>query len=341
MATYQISGNYYSLTSTNVYFGSKLVSKGSYATGWTDDVALTPFAADRLGSTKKFYPFGTERPSASANDTEKFTGYFRDASTGLDYADQRYHQPGVGRFLSPDPYKASAGPEDPASWNRYAYVKGDPVNWNDPTGLDNCAAGDTLPCSTTTTSSGIDTIGFFLDSLGIGGIDGGAGVGEPMPWAQIGKGRYVKMLQCSQPVHPGVGSDQINKMIAASQNIITTAMQNGSDPIAELTGYLIAQFEPGGGWDYKNQYQPGTTERSQAQVFGNFAFGAVMESLGLTYPQTQKVAGVVQSAICLAGGACGQGIPLVLYPYGDQVGDALDIERGYTYERLTEAGQCP
>ena len=107
MATYQISGSYFALTSTNVYFGGKLVSKGSYATGWTDDVALAPVAADRLGSIKKFYPFGTERPSASANDTEKFTGYYRDASTGLDYADQRYHQPGSGRFMTPDSGRAA------------------------------------------------------------------------------------------------------------------------------------------------------------------------------------------------------------------------------------------
>ena len=133
MATYQISGSYYALTSTNVYFGGKLVSKGSYATGWTDDVALAPVAADRLGSIKKFYPFGTERPSASGNDTEKFTGYYRDASTGLDYADQRYHQPGVGRFMTPDS-GPSAKATDTSTLNKYAYVGGDPVNRTDHSG---------------------------------------------------------------------------------------------------------------------------------------------------------------------------------------------------------------
>jgi len=42
----------------------------------------------------------------------------------------------MGRFLMPDPYGASAKPGNPQSWNRYAYVNNDPVNKNDPSGLD-------------------------------------------------------------------------------------------------------------------------------------------------------------------------------------------------------------
>lgn len=57
------------------------------------------------------------------------------------YADQRYYRDGVGRFLSADPYRASGGPSDPASWNRYAYVSSDPVNLWDPHGLQGCPAG--------------------------------------------------------------------------------------------------------------------------------------------------------------------------------------------------------
>src|ERR1035441_2640056 len=58
----------------------------------------------------------------------------QDAATGLDYADQRYYASNFGRFMSADRYVASGGTSDPKSWNRYSYVEGDPVNFNDPGG---------------------------------------------------------------------------------------------------------------------------------------------------------------------------------------------------------------
>src|SRR5579884_1941837 len=56
-------------------------------------------------------------------------------TTGLDYALNRYYSAPMGRFLSAVPYGGSMDPENPQSFNRYAYVMGDPVNGNDPTGL--------------------------------------------------------------------------------------------------------------------------------------------------------------------------------------------------------------
>ena len=106
---------------TNYYFGGKLIKNANGYVG-----------ADRLGSIGKYYPYGQEKPSATTNGTEKFTGYMRDAETGLDYADQRYHNPGTGRFQTVD--LGMPNPRDPGSWNRYAYAVGDPANSRDPDG---------------------------------------------------------------------------------------------------------------------------------------------------------------------------------------------------------------
>ena len=63
----------------------------------------------------------------------------------LDYARNRYYSNRLARFLTPDPYQASGGPANPGSWNRYAYVGGDPVNRYDPSGLDDCPPDDPCP----------------------------------------------------------------------------------------------------------------------------------------------------------------------------------------------------
>ncbi len=120
-----------------IYFGGRLMQIGGE---WV--------ATDRLGSVVrkgttnyKYAPYGQEIGGATANDTNKFATYTRDSLSGLDYALNRYYKPEWGRFTSPDPYQASGGPADPGSWNRYAYVGGDPVNWYDPPGLQKCRPG--------------------------------------------------------------------------------------------------------------------------------------------------------------------------------------------------------
>jgi RHS repeat-associated protein len=116
----------FTVASTNLYFGGRLIQANG-----------TAILIDRLGSNvtggKRYFPYGQEKPSATTNNVEKFAGYFRDAETGLDYADQRYHNPGTGRFLTPDP--AANG------LNWYAYVSGDPVNHFDPLGLTDVVIG--------------------------------------------------------------------------------------------------------------------------------------------------------------------------------------------------------
>jgi RHS repeat-associated protein len=86
-----------------------------------------------------YYPFGEEISPLTPQNRDKFATYFRDGTTGLDYAMNRYYGSPLARFLTPDPYGGSASPGNPQSWNRYAHVADDPINGFDPTGLD-CAS---------------------------------------------------------------------------------------------------------------------------------------------------------------------------------------------------------
>ena len=119
---------YWSLKGYNVYFAGHLVQ--------SNGVSVT---TDRLGSVRangsgerfNYLPNGEER-TPTPDGREKFATYLRD-NGGLDYADQRFYDRGNGRFLTPDPSTGS-NPADPGSWNKYAYVQGDPINFYDPPG---------------------------------------------------------------------------------------------------------------------------------------------------------------------------------------------------------------
>jgi RHS repeat-associated protein len=54
----------------------------------------------------------------------------------------RYYSNAYGRFMTPDVSRSCGGPSNPQSWNHYAYTAGDPVNRNDPAGLDYVECGE-------------------------------------------------------------------------------------------------------------------------------------------------------------------------------------------------------
>jgi RHS repeat-associated protein len=120
-----------SVLGTRVWFAGRMIESNGSAV-----------VRDRLGSVEKngtvatrYYPYGEEMGGATAGNREKFATYTRDSVSGLDYAWNRYYSSTWGRFTSADPYVMSGGLGNPQGWNRYAYVLGDPVNGNDPLGL--------------------------------------------------------------------------------------------------------------------------------------------------------------------------------------------------------------
>jgi RHS repeat-associated protein len=94
----------------------------------------TPLAANsRLG----FNSAGSARAGLTAwlSSTTRWGYEYRCDGTAAASLVQRYYASTYGRFLSPDQYRASGGPTDPQSWNRYVYTRGDPINRKDLLGL--------------------------------------------------------------------------------------------------------------------------------------------------------------------------------------------------------------
>jgi RHS repeat-associated protein len=79
-------------------------------------------------------PFGEEVPLESMRSSSKrhFTGHERDLESGLDYMMARYYS--LGRFMTVDPINLDINPMNPQSWNKYAYVRNNPVRYTDPRG---------------------------------------------------------------------------------------------------------------------------------------------------------------------------------------------------------------
>ena len=128
-----------------VYVGHQLLALYSGGTS-----GATYFVhADHLGSSRvltamnqsvydkpDYLPFG-EQIAGDTATSHKFTGYPRDADTGLDYASARYYGSRLGRFLTPDPLGMGAAElTNPQSLNQYAYVGDNPTNMTDPGGTD-------------------------------------------------------------------------------------------------------------------------------------------------------------------------------------------------------------
>jgi RHS repeat-associated protein len=172
----------------------------------TDGSKVTSYLmADRQGSTRVFMnaagavtsrhdylPFGEElgagtgapgsptgmRTAAQGynvadNVRQRYADPRLDDATGLDHTLWRKLETRSGRWTTPDPYGKSLRVGNPQSFNRYAYVFSDPVNFVDRNGLD---PGDVVngPCPNVG-SCNVNVLITFQGAIGSGG---GSGLGD-------------------------------------------------------------------------------------------------------------------------------------------------------------------
>jgi RHS repeat-associated protein len=95
-------------------------------------------ASGQAVGPQNFAPFGSG--GATGTGTLQFAGMERDLTAVggtypdlRDYDHHRFYDLDWGRFLSLDPVLGS--PTNPQSWNRYVYVRNNPMNLTDPTGM--------------------------------------------------------------------------------------------------------------------------------------------------------------------------------------------------------------
>jgi len=88
--------------------------------------------ADGSGlQTQGYYPWGETRFGGVATEYQ-YTGQYRLASLGLDWYNSRWYDSSLGRFVQADTIVPEPG--NTADFDRYSYVRNNPLKYTDPTG---------------------------------------------------------------------------------------------------------------------------------------------------------------------------------------------------------------
>ncbi|HEX5081228.1 MAG TPA: RHS repeat-associated core domain-containing protein, partial [Blastocatellia bacterium] len=161
--------------------------------------------------TTDHLPFGEEIGFTNESEKHKFTTYERDG-IGLDYAVNRHYASQLGRFNQADPLGMGASSlTDPQSLNMYSYVKNDPVNYVDPSGLLLAEGGDCYMLinwtlwdngSITINSVQVFCFGGGSSGGGSGGDQGGGGGGGGNNQNTNSDQKKKEKPKCSDPNRP-------------------------------------------------------------------------------------------------------------------------------------------
>jgi RHS repeat-associated protein len=107
-----------------------------YHTDAVGSVRVVTDAGGQVVARYDYLPFGELWPASPVGgETRQFGGKERDSESGLDYVGARYYASQTGRFTTVDPFlDVHKALVDPQQWNRYTYVRNNPLRYVDPDG---------------------------------------------------------------------------------------------------------------------------------------------------------------------------------------------------------------
>ncbi|EKR64978.1 RHS repeat-associated core domain protein [Leptospira weilii str. 2006001853] len=165
----------------NVYLNGVRIAAlnevGALAYFLTDQVDSVSLVLDDEGQTlskMQYLPYGeTFVQRGDSNFAPKYNSQELDRESGFYFYNARYYDPGIARFTSAD--TIIDGEFDTQGWNRFSYVKGNPIGAKDPTGHDACTTSRT-PCKTEALmGGGGGSVARSNSSNSSGGYSGGLG----------------------------------------------------------------------------------------------------------------------------------------------------------------------
>jgi RHS repeat-associated protein len=123
---------------TYYYANDELLARknpdGSKVFYYNDHLGSTSVTTDSSGALVEetaYDPYGEIR-TGGLQSKFQYTGQEKDLETGLNYYGARYYDPHTRRFTQPDTLLPD--PYDPQQLNRYAYARGNPLKYTDPSG---------------------------------------------------------------------------------------------------------------------------------------------------------------------------------------------------------------
>jgi RHS repeat-associated protein len=131
------------------FFGGKRVAmrQGSTTTWIVGDhlgsASVTLNSSGAIIGQARYMPYGETRWSTGLITTSRrFADQIQDSYSNMYRMGARWYDPLIGRWLSADTLVPQPG--NPQSFNRFAYARGNPLRYIDPTGhSEDCAANDT------------------------------------------------------------------------------------------------------------------------------------------------------------------------------------------------------